>query len=147
MFRGFCKSKLDGKGRVMVPSKYRSAIGDDEEIILTGNPDGCLMLYKLETFLALEQRVMSLPATDERALYYQQVIVGYADQLRLDSAGRVLINAQLREHAGLSREALLMGMRNHIRLWDETYWKKLSQQIKGTRREGAPSGWEDFTYV
>lgn len=145
MFRGISKSKLDGKGRVMVPTKYRQALGDSEkELILTGHPVGFLMLFELEGFLELERKVRLLPDSGERALYAKQVIVGYADQTRLDPYGRVLVNAQLREHAGLKREVLMMGLGNHVRVWDEGGWAAFCKRMKNDKRSATPDGWEDF---
>jgi len=147
MFRGFCKSKIDGKGRVTVPNRYRGALdGDEQEIIITGHPAGCLMMYKLDDFLAVEKRIAALPDLDDYALYMKQVIVGYADQMRLDSYGRALIGAQLREHAKLGKEALLMGMTNHVRLWDEGIWKGISRKAKEKSANTVPAGWDGFTY-
>lgn len=145
MFRGISKSKLDGKGRVLFPNKYRQALGDPErELVLTGHPAGCLALFELDTFLELEGRVMSLPDSDDRALYNKQVIVGYADQLRLDPYGRVLINAQLRQHARLDREVLMMGLRTQVRFWDEAYWNAFCERLRGAPGGGQPDGWGDF---
>ncbi len=148
MFRGAAKSKLDSKGRMMVPNKYRQALGNSgEEIILTGHPAGCLMLFRIDAFLELESKILKLPDSSERALYNKQVVVGYADQMKLDSYGRILINSELRDHAGLAREVLLTGMNVHVRLWDEAYWRNFCQRMKGQDSPEPPPGWDDFSYL
>ena len=131
MFRGRYEHAIDGKGRTSLPSRFRevlSALGDCNLVITTGL-DPCLVAYPLQEWLAFEQRLADLPQFDESVAMLRRIYVSGAVECELDKLGRLLIPQTLRQHAGLTREALWAGMGRHVELWDKTRFGELNGAV------------------
>ncbi len=121
MFSGVSTLNLDSKGRLAIPAKYRELLSvmSESRVMVTLNPEGCLLIYpKTEWQAVYEQlRKLSGPQTG-----IARIILGFAEELELDSAGRVLIPTKLRELAGLDKEVALVGQGNKFELWPDAAW-------------------------
>jgi MraZ protein len=126
MFRGASKISVDAKGRLAIPTRYRPRIDDlcHGELVVTVDADYCLLIYPLPEWEDLERRLMRLPALNRQARRLQRLMVGYATEVELDSHGRILVSKELREFAGLEKQAILIGQGNRFELWDETRWNE-----------------------
>ena len=124
MFRGAAKVTLDDKGRMVIPNRYREQIAEraQGQLVVTVDRDQCLLLYPLPDWEQIERKLMSLPSLHAQARRLQRLMVGHATALTLDAHGRLLLPAELREFAGLTRHAMLIGQGNRFELWDETRW-------------------------
>jgi MraZ protein len=124
MFRGAAKVTLDNKGRMVIPNRYREQIAEraQGQLVVTVDRDQCLLLYPLPDWEQIERKLMSLPSLHAQARRLQRLMVGHATDLTLDAHGRLLLPAELREFAGLTRHAMLIGQGNRFELWDETRW-------------------------
>jgi MraZ protein len=130
MFRGANKITLDAKGRVAIPTKYRERLSErcDSQLILTVDRDYCLLIYPLPDWEDLERRLMRLPSLHRQVRRLQRLMVGYATEVELDGHGRVLLPRELREYAGLDKQAILIGQGNRFELWDELRWNEKRDQ-------------------
>jgi MraZ protein len=130
MFRGANKITLDAKGRVAIPTKYRERLSErcDRQLILTVDRDYCLLIYPLPDWEDLERRLMRLPSLHRQVRRLQRLMVGYATEVELDGHGRVLLPRELREYAGLDKQAILIGQGNRFELWDELRWNEKRDQ-------------------
>jgi MraZ protein len=126
MFRGVNKVTLDAKGRLAVPTRYRQRIADicGGQMVITVDVDYCLSVYPLPDWEDLERRLMRMPSLNRKARRLQRLMVGYATEVELDGHGRVLLSKELREFAGLDRQAILIGQGNRLELWDATRWNE-----------------------
>jgi MraZ protein len=115
---------LDNKGRMVIPNRYREQIAEraQGQLVVTVDRDQCLLLYPLPDWEQIERKLMSLPSLHAQARRLQRLMVGHATDLTLDAHGRLLLPAELREFAGLTRHAMLIGQGNRFELWDETRW-------------------------
>ena len=86
--------------------------------------DKCLLIYPLPDWEEIERKLMRLPTLNTQARRLQRLMVGHATELELDSHGRVLVPPKLREYAGLTRQAMLIGQGNRFELWDEPHWNE-----------------------
>jgi MraZ protein len=86
--------------------------------------DKCLLIYPLPDWEEIERKLMRLPTLNPQARRLQRLMVGHATDLELDSHGRVLVPPKLREYAGLSRQAMLIGQGSRFELWDEQHWNE-----------------------
>lgn len=151
MLRGTQKSKLDNKGRVVVPSSHRDSLFGKEQqpLVITGHPGGYAILLQLVEYEKLETKISKMPERDISARYYKNVLIGMADdRVMPDKLGRIKIPPTLCEHANLNQEVLFFGMRNHLQLWDQGNWDELKQKIVSTAGTGilnAPQGWDEFS--
>lgn len=122
MFLGTINHTLDTKGRLIIPQKYRSQLG--EELVIAMGQDGCLNLYPREAWeksiLFLEELVTF---NDENAREVYRFYMGGADDsIEMDKQGRILIPAAHREFASLDKDVVLVGVRDFIEIWDkDTY--------------------------
>jgi MraZ protein len=124
MFRGATKLSLDDKGRLVVPTRYRELIAERSQgrLVVTVDRDPCLLIYPLPDWEQIERKLMSLPTLQPQVRKLQRVMVGHATDLELDGHGRMLVPPELREFAGLGRQAMLIGQGNRFELWDEARW-------------------------
>ena len=124
MLRGATKVTLDAKGRLAIPTRYRERIQTrcDGHLVATVDKDYCLLLYPLPDWEDIERKLMRLPSLDRRARRLQRLMVGHATEVEVDGHGRILLSRELREFAGLEKQAVLLGQGNRFELWDEERW-------------------------
>lgn len=148
MFRGPTKISVDAKGRIVMPARYRDqlqalAAGN---VVVTADRDGCLLVYPQPVWAAVERDLMNLPTQHEPSRALQRLMVGHATDMQLDSHGRLQLTQELRDYAGMKRDAMLVGQGERFELWDEGRWsKRLAQDIAlagaGTAAE-PPEEWK-----
>ena len=131
MFRGINPINLDAKGRVALPAKYRDRVTDrcDGHMVLTVHPfDRCLLLYPLTDWEVIEAQVNALPnSTSRQARRLQHLMVGYATELDLDAANRLLLPAMHRDHAELDKRLILVGQGQKFEVWNEARWTSMTE--------------------
>jgi MraZ protein len=126
MFRGPSKVTLDSKGRMAIPARHRERIltRGDGHLVATVDRDYCLLIYPLPDWEEIERKLIRLPALNKQARRLQRLMLGHATELDLDGHGRILLPRELREFAGLERQAMLIGQGNKLELWDEQRWNE-----------------------
>ena len=127
MYRGCSKISIDSKGRLAVPSRYRALILEQAQnnLVITLNPlDRSLYLYPLPEWEIIEDKLAALSDFDKQSRRTKQMMRGYANDRQLDSQGRILIPKELRGHAELSRQAIILGQGNKFEIWNEKTWEK-----------------------
>lgn len=117
MFMGEYNHTIDAKGRLIMPSKFREALG--EEFVVTKGLDGCLFVYDNDAWQVFEENLAKLPPSKQSRQLVRFFSAGAAS-LEVDKQGRVLIPANLREFAGLSKDVVLIGVAGRIEIWDKT---------------------------
>ena len=108
---------LDQKSRLTVPAKYRVELMTEVngQMVVTKNPDGCLLLFPLPVWERFEAGLMAMPLEHEG---WRRLYVGSATDVEIDSASRVLIPPELKLWAGMDREVKFMGVGSYFELWD-----------------------------
>jgi transcriptional regulator MraZ len=126
VFRGATKVTLDAKGRLAIPTRYRERIAArcDGQLVVTVDKDYCLLVYPFPDWEDIEQKLVALPSLNKQARRLQRLMVGYATEIDIDGHGRILLPRELREFAGLGRQAILLGQGNKFELWDEESWNE-----------------------
>jgi len=127
MFRGGFAHSVDDKGRLIVPLKFRSLLG--EKFVITKGIDGCLWVFPEEEFRELDERLKSRPMFDPVAVRLQRFFSGEAVDTSADSQGRVAIPLNLRDYAGISKDAMIIGAGNRIEIWSKTSWDNLNEVL------------------
>jgi MraZ protein len=131
MFRGLSPLALDGKGRLAIPTKYREELSQrcGGRLIVTLDPHaGCLLLYPFPDWEPIERKLNALPSFNAASRRLARILVGTASDLEMDSAGRVLLPAPLREQARLDKDIVLVGQGNKFEIWGAADWQN---QIDG----------------
>jgi MraZ protein len=131
MFRGANKVTMDAKGRLAMPTRYRDRIVERSNgrlIATVDRSDRCLLIYPLPEWEEIEQKLRALPTLHPVARKLQRLMIGHATDIDLDGSGRILVPPPLREYAGLSKTAMLVGQGNRFELWDEAQWNESREQ-------------------
>lgn len=140
VFRGVSELQLDAKGRVAIPARHREGLaGGGGRIVITADHGGCLLVYPQATWEPIQAELMGLSSFDDRIRSVQRLLVGHADDVELDAAGRILVPPALRRYAGLDKRVVLVGQGQKLELWDEVKWQaQVAQTI--TFAGGLPDG-------
>ena len=104
-FKGEYNHTVDAKGRLIVPAKFREALG--ETFVVTKGLDGCLFLYPNEEWAIIETKFRELPLTAD---------------CEVDKQGRILLPAVLRDFAAIGKEVVLVGVLNRVEIWSKERW-------------------------
>jgi MraZ protein len=141
VFRGVSELVLDAKGRLVIPARHRDGLGapGNGRLIVTADHDGCLLIYPFVEWEPFESRLMDLSAFDDNIRSLQRLMIGHADEVDIDAAGRILIPPALRKYAGLDKRVVLVGQGRKLELWDDVKWQaQIAQPISFP--DGLPPG-------
>jgi MraZ protein len=135
MFLGEYQHTLDAKGRVSLPRKFRDATGG--RLVVSKGFESSLAVYPVEVYERFLGELMSGGefTRDVRAVR-RHFTVG-ADDVEVDSAGRISLNSALREFAGLKRDVVVAGVGDHIEIWDAATWAAYEQEHAKTIEDAA----------
>lgn len=117
-YTGEYRHSIDPKNRMFLPANLREDLG--EEIILTKGIDACVAVYPKEAWELFTEKLNSLPEVQARKV--KRVIYSSAMKTKVDSQGRVLITQNLKDHAGLEKNVYVVGVGDHVEIWDENSW-------------------------
>ena len=126
MLGGVTHLNLDPKNRLAIPAKYRDILQtqDSGKVVITLESAQCLLIYPETEWETVRTKVQNLPnSVHPLVKSYQRLVLGHAESIELDKAGRVLLPATLKNMAGLDRELVLVGMGNRFELWDKNKWQ------------------------
>lgn len=121
MFMGEYNHTLDEKGRLIIPSKFRDELGHD--FVVTKGLDNCLFVFAQNEWKNFEEKLTGIPITNKAGRMFSRFMLGSATQPDIDKQGRMLIPANLREYASITKDAILMGIGNRIEIWDKESWE------------------------
>jgi len=142
VFQGASSLSLDAKGRLSVPTRHRDVLSATAsgQLTITKHPHGCLMLFPRPEWEKFRERIAALPMD---AQWWRRIFLGNAMDVELDGTGRVLVAPELRAAAGISKEAVLLGMGSYFELWDQaTYTAAESKAMQGDM----PDVFKDFSF-
>jgi MraZ protein len=129
MFYGEFDYKLDEKGRLMIPPKFRSIFKDG--IVLTSSAENCITGYTIAEWKKLSDSLTSSPLARSKMRRLNRAIFATAFNTTIDGQGRVAIPAPLREHAQIIDDAVVVGINTYLEIWNKALWdeeKTLSQE-------------------
>ena len=149
MFRGGSTVKLDAKGRLALPTRYRPLITERFEgrLVVTIHHDGCLLLYPQPQWEEIEHRLINTANQDRRVRDMQRMLVGYATEVEMDGHGRILLAPRLRDFAKLDKSVALLGVGKKFERWNEETWEQIgSGWMEGQAvADGTPHSLESLT--
>jgi len=150
VFRGVTQLALDAKGRLAIPGKHRAALAgspDNTErtLIVTADPSRCLLVYPRATWEPIQARLMGLSSFNAEIRGLQRLLVGHADEVDMDGAGRILVPPALRQYAGLEHHVVLVGQGNKFELWDEAKWQQETARTITFPAGGLPPELDGFS--
>ena len=131
MLLGEYDHTLDDKNRLTLPAKFRQALADG--VVVARGMDGCLVVYtraNWDEFVAA--RMQGLSPFSKEARQMSRFIFAGATEAELDKQGRVIVPPSLAEHAGLGREVVVAGLRDHVEIWNRARWGEQLKEVEGS---------------
>lgn len=146
MFQGAAALSLDAKGRLAIPARHRDALAKlaGSTLVLTAHPHRCLLIYPAPAWDPIRDKVLAGSSLEQRSALLKRLLVGFARDEEMDSAGRVLIAPELRNFAQLEKQVHLVGQGDHFELWSDAGWQKQQEAIFALGAELLPAGWENL---
>ena len=120
MFLGTYSPRLDEKGRLFLPAKFRDELA--EGLVITKGQERCLYVFAAAEFGRLTDRLREAPLTAKGARDYSRVFFASAHDDTPDKQGRVTVPPGLREYAGLDRDCVVIGANTRVEIWDAAAW-------------------------
>jgi MraZ protein len=126
VFFGTYTPKLDDKGRLFLPAKFRDELS--EGLVVTRGQERCLTVWSMSDFSNLTDRLREAPVTNKGTRDYVRMLFAAASQEVPDKQGRITIPSVLRDYASLSKEVMVIGAMNRIEIWDPASWSAYSEE-------------------
>jgi MraZ protein len=119
--------KLDDKGRLTLPAKYREHFADG--VVVTRVQEGCLAVYDVETFDSLDARFEARATSEADVRAYQRWLNSGSHDDVPDRQGRIALPAPLRAFAGLDHDVVVLGAGDRVEVWEPERWQQQSAQL------------------
>jgi len=116
-FTGESEHSLDEKGRLVVPARYREALGPTF-VVAAAPADPCLLLYPIVVWERVLQRLEDAPTKDGAYRRFRRRFLAQAEEASCDAQGRLVVPPRLRAAAALEREAITIGAISHVEVWN-----------------------------
>lgn len=121
MFLGTHTPRLDDKGRLTLPAKFRDALAGG--LMVTKGQDHCLYVFPRDEFEQMARKVAEAPFTNEAVRAYQRYLFAGTDEQRPDGQGRISIAPELRRYAELNKECVVIGAITRLEIWQAERWQ------------------------
>jgi len=146
MFEGATALSLDAKGRLAIPARHRESLlaAAEGSLVLTAHPHRCLLLYPRPAWEPIRDQILAASSLQAESAMVRRLLVGFAEELELDGAGRLLISPSLRQYAGLEKEIWLIGQGRHFEIWSAAGWQAQQDAIFAVGDKLLPPGLENL---
>ena len=124
MLMGTYTPRLDDKGRLFLPAKFRDQLS--EGLVVTRGQERCLTVWPMRAFEQLAGQAQEAPVTDKAVRDYTRLLFAGASDDQPDKQGRLSIPPMLREYASLSKDVIVIGVGNRLEIWDSARWQDYS---------------------
>ena len=126
MFLGTHRPRLDEKGRLFLPAKYRDELANG--LVITKGQERCLYVFPTAEFGRLTEALRSAPVTAKAVRDYSRVFFASASDETPDRQGRVTIPPDLREYAARVKDCVVIGANTRLEIWDAAAWEAYEAQ-------------------
>jgi len=121
VFLGTHTPRLDDKGRLALPAKFRSEL--EGGLVITKGQERCLFVFPMTEFNRITELLRSAPVTQRSVRDYSRVFFASASHEVPDGQGRITVPSQLREYAGLAKDCVVIGANSRVEVWDAAAWQ------------------------
>ena len=128
MFLGEYLHNIDSKGRLTLPAKFRGELA--RGVVVTRGFEGCLVVYPVDEWEKLTQKIDSLPHTQKDARMLARLLYSGAGDCIPDKQGRVLLPTYLREFASVDGETMIIGLHNRLEIWNPERWRSIKDEME-----------------
>lgn len=128
MFLGTHQPRLDEKGRLFLPARFREDLA--EGLVITKGQERCLYAFPLDEWARITEGLRTAPVTGKSVRDYSRVLFASASHEVPDKQGRITVPPALREYAGLTRDCVVIGANTRVEVWDAAAWEAYLQQVE-----------------
>jgi MraZ protein len=121
MFLGTHTPRLDDKGRLILPAKFRDELA--EGLVITKGQERCLYIWPIAEFARIADSLRTAPVTQKGPRDFMRVLYAGASDEVPDKQGRITLPPALRAYAGLDRECVVIGANSRVEVWDAAAWE------------------------
>jgi MraZ protein len=121
MFLGTHTPRLDDKGRLALPARFRPEL--EGGVVICKGQERCLSIYPAAEFARVTEGLKNAPVTDRRVRDYSRVLFASASDETPDGQGRIRIPPMLRDYAGLTKDCVVIGANTRLEVWDSAAWQ------------------------
>jgi len=122
MFLGTHTPRLDDKGRLALPARFRPDL--EAGLVITKGQERCLFVFPVTEFSRITEGLRTAPVTDRRVRDYSRVFFASASHEIPDGQGRITVPPALREYAGLAKDCVVIGANTRVEVWDAVGWRE-----------------------
>src|SRR5947207_13051024 len=131
LLTGTFHRSLDEKSRFAVPKRLRDVLGHpgrNNSLYVAPGTDGSLGLFTEEAFSRLAEQLVQGSPTGQDNRTFSRLFYAQAQSVELDRLGRMRVPPELLELAHISKEIVLLGVRDHLEVWDKSRWEEYLHQ-------------------
>ncbi|WEG10154.1 division/cell wall cluster transcriptional repressor MraZ [Microbacterium horticulturae] len=133
MLLGTYTPKLDDKGRVILPAKFRDDLGAG--VVVTRGQERCLYVFATDEFERIHERIREAPLTNKQARDFLRMFLSGASAEKPDGQNRITLPVPLRSYAGLQKELVVTGVGAHAEIWDADAWNAYAESNESAYAE------------
>jgi MraZ protein len=126
VFLGTHTPKLDDKGRLILPAKFRDELA--EGLVITRFQERCLAIWPISSFIDMTKTVRSASSSQQDVRDYQRMLASGASDETPDKQGRITIPPHLRSYAGLDKDCVVVGAIDRVEVWNAAAWEQYSAE-------------------
>ena len=124
---------IDDKGRLIIPSKFRSELG--EKFIITKGLDKCLFVYSMNEWNKIIEKLSNLQFTKKNVRAFERAFIGGASTIEFDRQGRINITSPLVHYANISKECVIIGVNERLEIWSKEEFEKYMKENEESLEE------------
>lgn len=133
MFIGEYTHTIDEKGRMAIPSKFRTDL--QKGAVVTRGIDHSLFLYTMDEWKTLAEKLSQLPISQKNSRAFARLMLAGAMDVKIDSQGRINIPDYLREYASCKKDVVIVGLYNRLEIWDKATWNTYKKQTEDASQD------------
>ena len=133
MLMGEFHHNIDEKGRLIIPSKFRSELG--ERFIITKGLDKCLFVYSMNEWNKIIEKLSNLQFTKKNVRAFERAFIGGASTIEFDRQGRINITSPLVHYANISKECVIIGVNERLEIWSKEEFEKYMKENEESLEE------------
>lgn len=122
MFSGEYQHTIDAKGRIIMPVKFREALGD--KFVVTKGLDRNLLVYAMDEWQKFYEKLSTLPLANKNSRGFSRLFLAGAIECETDKQGRILLTQPLKEYASLIKDVTIIGNGDKLEIWSTENWNE-----------------------
>lgn len=126
-FNGEFQHGIDDKGRLIMPARFREALGSS--CMIAKGMEKCLFVYTMKEWGQLEEKLNALSVFNKKTRDFKRRFFSGSTESETDKQGRIHISQELRQYAGLMKDVFVIGTGEHIEIWDKEAWEQYRDSL------------------